>query len=92
MSRSFRTGWEFEMWLASFAKNLSRRLGIANPVFIRSKRSADTSGPVRITETPPRPSLPLPSALHRRAVRVCNRKPEAVAQYLKTHAALFRER
>jgi hypothetical protein len=82
------------MWPASFAKSLSRRLGIASPVFIRSKRNADISGPALTTETTPRPSSPplLEQSLHTRAIRVCKREPRAIAKYMSVHQNLSRGR
>lgn len=42
----------------------------------------------------PTPNLPPPlgleDALHRRAMRLCNREPRAIAQYMQTHQNLHR--
>lgn len=82
------------MWLASFAKTLSRLLGIASRDRIRGKRNADISGPAQTTETRPRPDLPprLEQSLHARAIRICNREPRAIKRYMETHMSLSRGR
>ena len=81
-------------WPASFAKTLSRLLGIASPALIRSKRNADTFGPAPSTDPMQRRDLPprlaIETVLHKRAERVCNREREAVARYVTTHMSLSR--
>lgn len=51
----------------------------------------DTAPPM---QPKPTPNLPpqLELAIHRRAMRLCNREPRAIAQYMQTHQRLHRGR
>jgi len=81
-------------WLASFAKTLSRRLATASRGFTQSRQSRGISGPAPITRQTQTPSLPPQSEplLLRRAIRLCNREPKAIARYMQKHQNLHRGR
>lgn len=50
------------------------------------------SDTAQIMSQKPKPSLPprlaLETIIHKRAVRTCNREPQAVAKYVRTHTIL----
>ena len=76
---------------ASFAGWI-RRSSCAAQGFIQAFRTTSGAGSAiaRPTKPMPRPSSPpqLEESLHRRAIRICNREPKAVARYMATHQSL----
>lgn len=84
------------MWQPVSFAALKRLLNGGVQGFIRSlpQISAGGSDIAPTTQPTPRPSLPPLSEplLHARAIRLHNREPRAIAQYMQTHLNLHRER
>ncbi len=83
-------------WLNASSAGPTRQLNGDALVFIPawpliSEAASDTAP---ITRPKPPPSLPQPleQSLHRRAIRICNREPRAIAKYMQTHQNLHRAR
>lgn len=85
-------------WLNATFAGLRRLCSFAVPAFFRPCRLRSGAGSAIARPTPPKPkpSFPPPLALetviHRRAMRQGNRKPEAVAAFVRTHTILSKGR
>lgn len=81
---------------ATFA-GLTHRLSYAVRGFFhrfqrRSGGGSDTAPITRQTQTPSLPpQLALETVIHKRAIRVCNREPKAIAKYMQAHLNLSRD-
>lgn len=85
--------------IAPSANPIPRPLAIAWRAITAAFRASGIFGPALITEPTqrpagalPMPALPLEVVIHRRALRTCNRNPDAAAQYVKTHTVLSKGR
>lgn len=83
--------------LAACVRTLLRPMATAWRAISAPYSAAVTSGRAPHADQPPSPAgkpqtAPLDVLLMQRAMRTCNRKPEAVARFLSVHQALSKER
>lgn len=85
--------------LAKYAAQTMRRMATALRAILARYSASRISGRVQTADQsqkaaggPQMPTLSQETIIHRRAVRVCNRRPDHVAAFVRIHTILSRER